>query len=87
MVKWDLVSFVSRSKQRKQILPLLKEPITPSAIAKRSGLYSTHVSRALKEFEKKKLVECLTPNERVGKLYKITKQGLEILKELQKLKD
>ncbi|MBI2005157.1 MAG: ArsR family transcriptional regulator [Candidatus Aenigmarchaeota archaeon] len=86
MVKWDLVSFVSRSKQRKQILPLLREPITPSVVAKKSGLYSTHVSRALKEFKKKKLIECLTPHERVGKLYKITKLGLEVLKELQKLK-
>ncbi len=86
MVRWDLVSFVSRSEQRKRVLPLLKEPTTPSTVSKKSGLYPTHVSRALKEFERKKLVECLTPNEQVGRLYKITKLGLEVLKNLEKLK-
>jgi predicted transcriptional regulator len=83
MVRWDLISFVSRSKQRKKILSSLTEPMTPSKIAEKTGLYPTHVSRALKEFSEKSLVECLTPEERVGKIYRITKLGKDVLKYLK----
>jgi len=86
MVRWDLVSFIARSEQRKKILSVLTEPITPSDISKKTGLYPTHVSRALGEFIEKGLVECLTPKERVGKLYRITKLGKEILKQMDKMK-
>jgi len=85
MTRWDLVSFVARSTQRRKILPLLKNPITPSEIAKETNLYLTHVSRALGEFQDKGLVECLTPKARVGKYYRITKLGQRILKEVEKL--
>jgi len=63
----------------------LDHPVTPSEIAKGSDLYLTHVSRALREFQDKGLVECLTPKTRVGKLYRITKLGEKILKEVEKL--
>jgi DNA-binding MarR family transcriptional regulator len=86
MVRWDLVSFVSRSEQRKKILSVLSEPITPSEIAKKTGLYSTHVSRTLSEFTKKGLAECLTPKERVGKFYRITRLGKEALKKVNNMK-
>ena len=85
MINWNLVSFVVRSEQRKKILPLLKNPVTPSEIAKETNFYLTHVSRALREFQDKGLVECLTPKERVGKYYRITKLGQRILKEVEKL--
>ena len=86
MVRWDLVSFISRSKQRKKILSVLLEPITPTEIAKKTGLYPTHVSRALREFTEKGLVKCLTPKERVGKLYRITKKGKDVLKNIENIK-
>ena len=86
MVRWDLVSFVSRSKQRKKILSMLLKPTTPSEIARKTGLYPTHVSRALREFIEKGLVKCLTPKERVGRLYRITKKGKDILKNIENIK-
>jgi predicted transcriptional regulator len=86
MVRWELVSFISRSEQRKKILSVLIEPITPSDISKKTGLYPTHVSRALREFSEKGLVECLTPKERMGKFYHITSLGKEILKQINKMK-
>lgn len=87
MVRWELVSFVSRSEHRKKILSILQKPITPSDIANKTGFYLTHVSRALRELQEKKLVECLTPKERVGKYYKITRLGREILKEIENIKE
>jgi len=85
MIKWELISFVNRSDQRKKILSALQEPITPSQLAKATGMYPTHVSRALKELTEKKLVECLTPNERVEKYYRATALGKKSLKDVGKL--
>lgn len=86
MVRWDLVSFVRRSKQRRKLLEALDGPTTPSQLAKKTGLYLTHVSRALRELTTKGLVECLTPDERVEKYYRITKNGVEILRTIRRLK-
>jgi len=86
MVKWDLVSFISRGKRRKQILPLLKKPTTPTEIADKINVSVTHVSRTLKHLKEKGLVKCLTPEERVWKLYQLIKEGSEVLDYLEKEK-
>lgn len=87
MVKWELVSFVNRSQQRKKILSALEKPITPSQLSKATGLYLTHVSRALKELTEKGLVECLTPKERVEKYYRITALGRNVLNKIKEMKE
>ncbi len=87
MVKWELVSFVNRSQQRKKILSALEKPITPSQLSKETGLYLTHVSRALKELTEKGLAECLTPKERVEKYYRITALGKNVLNKIKEMKE
>ncbi len=87
MVKWELVSFVNRSQQRRKILSALEKPITPSQLSKSTGLYLTHVSRALKELTEKGLVECLTPKERVEKYYRITALGKNVLNKIKEMKE
>lgn len=39
-----------------------------------------NVSKALADLEKKKLVECLTPDKKAWKVYGITDLGKEVLK-------
>ena len=73
MVRWNLVSFVARSDQRKKILALTQNPITPTDIANKLDTHLTQVSRTLRQFKERKLVECLTPKERMSKYYRITK--------------
>lgn len=85
MVRWDIVSFINRSKQRKEILSLTQNPITPTEIKNKLDTHLTHVSRILRKFKERGLVECLTPNERMSKYYKITKLGKEVLKQLEKV--
>jgi predicted transcriptional regulator len=87
MVRWELISFVNRSSQRKKILSELNRTITPSQLAKTTGMYLTHVSRTLGELCKKGLVECLTPSERVEKYYRITKLGRDVLKDMEEMKE
>lgn len=82
MTKWELISFVNRSSQRKKILSVLQKPITPSQLSKKTSMYLTHVSRTLGELVDKGLVECLTPNERIEKYYRITTLGRNVLKQI-----
>ncbi len=85
MPKWELVSFVNRSQQRKKILLVLRKPITPSQLAEATGMYLTHVSRALGELTEKNLAECLTPEERVEKYYRISALGRSVLDKIKEM--
>ncbi len=88
MFIWELVSFVKRARIRRQILELIQEfPSTPTELAKATNNHRPSVSRALIDLEGKKLVICLTPNEKLGRLYKTTEKGsktLELLKKINK---
>ncbi len=48
---------------------------TPSQIARKTGINTSHVSRVLKELEEKELVECLVPKKKVGRVYRIAGHG------------
>jgi len=79
-----LITFVKRVKNRIKILQLLKDKEkTQAELHHESGLYRTHVRRSLMELEEKKLVKCLNPKDRIYKLYKITKQGKEVLNKIK----
>ncbi len=81
---WSKYSFVIRAKNRKLILLSLSKPKTPTQLAKELNLSLPHVSRALKELEKEGLITCLTPNEKVGRIYKRTTIGEEIANFIEK---
>ena len=75
------VTFVKRAKNRLKILNLLAQgEKTQAELHKITGLYRTHTRRTLNELVDKKLVKCLNPNDRIFKLYKLTKKGKEILR-------
>ena len=79
-----LITFVKRAKNRMKILQLLKDKEkTQAGLHHESGLYRTHVRRSLMELEEKKLVKCLNPKDRIYKIYKITKQGKEVLNKIK----
>jgi len=78
MLVYELVSFVKRGKIRKKILENLSSPKTPTELSQIIHTHRSTVSRTLIVLEKKGLVECLTPNEKMGRLYKVTKLGMKI---------
>jgi predicted transcriptional regulator len=82
---WRLVSFIGRSKQRKKILELVQNPTTPKRIARKLDIHLAHISRTLKEFREHGLVECLTPEERMERYYRITKLGKKVLSQMEKI--
>lgn len=79
------LSFVLASKKRhKIIIGLNNYFLTPSMIADRLDLRIYDVSKVLYDLKLKKLVECINPQEKKGRLYKLTTDGMEILKILNK---
>lgn len=79
MMDYELLSFVKRSRRRKQIIRELSDPITPTEIADSLSLSVSHVSRTLREFERRDIVECKTPDAKIGRIYVLGKNGKEIL--------
>jgi DNA-binding MarR family transcriptional regulator len=87
MVNAKLISFVARSKRRKEVLGILNKfkEISQPEIMRISKQYKSHNARTLKELSEKKLIICINPEDRVFKFYKITNKGKEILKEANKI--
>ena len=75
---FDLVSFVGRGRTRRQVLKTLNKPNSPTDLAKQADL-QLMISRVMLELTEKGLVECLTPNERMGRYYRITETGKKVV--------
>lgn len=78
-----IISFIARSKRRKEVLELLgkSKEISQREIMKLSKQYKSHNSRTIKELLNKKIIICINPQDRTFKFYKITNKGRKVLKE------
>ncbi|MBI4918839.1 ArsR family transcriptional regulator [archaeon] len=85
MTLFDDVSFVIRAKNRKTVFEKLTKPMTPTEISKELGLNIGFVSNILIELKKRKLIDCLSPNEKRHRFYKITKKGEQVLEATKKI--
>ena len=82
------IGFIKRGKNRKEIFMNLNKPMMPSELVMKiyksnSNTYFNLVSRALSELKDKKLVEVVNPEDRTGRIYKRTKEGERVAKELK----
>lgn len=78
------LSYVIRGKNRRLVLEQLIEPRTPTEVSARTQIQRSAVSRAVLELEKRGMVKCLTPNEKMGRLYTLTSSGKKILEIVKK---
>jgi len=86
-MSWEEISYVVASKTRKSMLLKLETPRTPTFLAKDLAINLANVSRSLSELETKGMIVCLTPDQRTGKIYSLTKKGkqaLETIKNMEK---
>jgi len=51
---------------------------TPTELAKKIGVARSAVSRTIQELEKVELVECLTPDEKMDRYYRVTETGEKV---------
>ena len=70
------LGFVKCSKYRIKTLKTLKEyPKIPSEIANELEIDQKHISATLKQLRENGLVECINPEVRKGRLYRLTERG------------
>ena len=70
--------WVVRGKQRKRIIKVMNKPKIPTEIKEETKLSLNNVSDVLSKFRKKKIVQCLNPKEKTGRLYQLTPKGMRI---------
>ncbi|AMD16879.1 transcriptional regulator [Methanobrevibacter sp. YE315] len=78
------ISYVNISKYRTKVMKSLDgEVLIPSQIAKNSGIRTNHISKVLGELKEHELVECINPEVRKGRLYRLTEKGDDLVKNLE----
>jgi DNA-binding transcriptional ArsR family regulator len=78
-IMYELVSFVARGAVRKKVLKALLRPNSPTELARTLDIERPSVSRTILALEKAGLVECLTPDERMGRFYRTTGTGKKVI--------
>ena len=78
------ISYVQISKYRTKTMKSLEgEVLIPSQIAKNSGIRTNHISKVLSELKAHELVECINPEVRKGRLYRLTDIGEKVAENLE----
>ena len=78
------VDYVKKSQYRSKILKSLEDDVKmPSQIAKDTGIVQNHISNSLRQLKEHELVECINPEVRKGRLYRLTDKGEEVTKNIQ----
>ena len=77
------VDYVKRSQYRSKILKSLADDVKmPSQIAKDTGIVQNHISNSLRQLKEHELVECINPEVRKGRLYRLTDKGESVSKNI-----
>ena len=78
------ISYVQISQYRTKVMKALDGEVKiPSNIARDSGIRTNHISKVLGELKEHELVECINPEVRKGRLYRLTDTGDEVVKNLE----
>ena len=82
---WVVFAWLKRGSRRKSILNLLSDsssPLSANEIKNKLSISLSQVSFTLKELSEKELVECLNPQDNIGKIYVISSKGNVIMNSL-----
>ena len=79
------ISYVQISTYRTKVMKSLDdgEVLIPTQIARNSDIRPNHISKVLAELKAHELVECINPEVRKGRLYRLTDKGEEVTKNIQ----
>lgn len=78
------ISYVQISTYRTKVMKSLYEDVKiPTIIARDSGIKTNHISKVLSELKAHELVECINPEVRKGRLYRLTDKGEKITEKLE----
>ena len=79
------ISYIKISKYRTKVMKSLDEGevLIPTQIARNSDIRPNHISKVLAELKAHELVECINPEVRKGRLYRLTEHGEDVVKNLE----
>ncbi|XHH09227.1 MAG: hypothetical protein ACFCUE_00985 [Candidatus Bathyarchaeia archaeon] len=83
---WTKYAWLKRGKRRQTTLEVFRKspvPLTVNDIHLRTKIALSQASATITELEEKNLIQCLTPQDKIGKLYQITQEGKELLKGIE----
>lgn len=79
-----LKTYVEISSYRAKAMKAIGEGYKiPTEIARDIDILPNHISKTLKELKDKGLIECINPEMRKGRLYRLTSKGKEVLEILK----
>lgn len=77
-------SYVEISTYRSKVMKsLAKDAKIPSQIAKDTDIVQNHMSNTLRQLREHELVECINPEVRKGRLYRLTEKGEKIINDIK----
>ncbi len=77
------ISYIKISKYRTEVMKSLDgEVLIPTQIARNLDIRPNHISKVLTDLKAHGLVECINPEVRKGKLYRLTDKGNEVVKNI-----
>lgn len=80
----DLVRYINRSSYRFKVVKAIGDDVKmPKQISKDSGIIQNHISNVLRDLKENDVVECINPEVKKGRLYRLSKTGLEVLDKLE----
>lgn len=82
---YEIISFVTRGKVRKAVFMILETPQTPTQVSEIIGTHRSTTSRAILSLENKGLVECVNPKDSMGRYYRVTELGLQVLMKIKEM--
>lgn len=84
MIKLDEeIDYVNRSQYRLKVMKSLEGEVKiPSEIANDTEIFQNHISNTLRQLREHGLIECINPEVRKGRLYRLTDKGDELVKNI-----
>ena len=82
---WTKYAWLKRGKRRQATLEVFRKsavPLSINDIHQRTKIALSQASATISELEEKNLIQCLNPQDKIGKLYQITPEGKELLEGL-----
>ena len=75
-----LIRYIEKSTYRYRVFKTIGRGVKmPKEIADESGILQNHISNVLRQLKDKELAECLNPNMKKGRLYRLSEKGLYFL--------
>lgn len=79
----DKVRYVNKSTYRLKVVKSLNTEVKmPREISADCEILPNHISNVLKQLKEKEIVECINPEVKKGRLYRLSEDGLKVLEKL-----